>query len=294
MNNNFDLRYSDDALLARVIFLSSKNDLNIFVEDTNKEYEYEEIFERLFEERLRINVIFPTGGKQKLIEAYDLFGNTSEYGYCFFIADGDFDAALNNEMIVSENFLYLQRYNIESYLLDENTIVKYMRPKLKRQIDETQYIVDYTSWLNTIDPFFKKLFALHFLAQKHCNTIQNVSRGPKRFINNKGWADYSQYDSYKDELSDYISNIDEEIDVALSKLETIYGKEPCSFVCGKYYIESLARYLNHLPVKLSKSVGCDEVKAELIRGFNIDSLNYVKQKICNYIDSKDLKHYNTT
>ena len=63
MQNEFDLNYSNDALLTRVIFLASQNDLNIFVEDTNKEYEYEEIFERLFSEDLRINCIFPTGGK---------------------------------------------------------------------------------------------------------------------------------------------------------------------------------------------------------------------------------------
>ena len=288
MNNNFDLRYSDDALLARAIFLSSENDVNIFVEDSNKEYEYEEIFERLFKDKLSINVIFPTGGKQKLIEAYELFGNTSEYGYCFFIADGDFDIAHNIKMISAENFLYLKRYNIESYLLDEKTIIKFMRPKLKKQFCETKSIIDYSTWLNIIDPYFKKLFALYFLVQKYCSTIQNVSKGAKRFINKKGLPENAQYENYKNEFSKSIPNIDVEIDNALLELETIYGSEPCSFVCGKYYIESLSRYLNNLSVKPNKLIGCDEVKAELIRGFDIESLFYLKKEICNYIDSKEL------
>ena len=47
MKNKFELKYSDDALLARVLFLASSKELNIFVEDEGKEYEYEEIFERL-------------------------------------------------------------------------------------------------------------------------------------------------------------------------------------------------------------------------------------------------------
>ena len=59
MQNNFDLNYSDEGLLTRVIFLASQNDLNIFVEDVNKEYEYEEIFERLLSPDIRINCIFP-------------------------------------------------------------------------------------------------------------------------------------------------------------------------------------------------------------------------------------------
>ena len=90
MQNNFDLNYSDEGLLTRVIFLASQNDLNIFVEDVNKEYEYEEIFERLLSPDIRINCIFPTGGKPALETAYDLFGSSTEYGKTLFISDGDF------------------------------------------------------------------------------------------------------------------------------------------------------------------------------------------------------------
>lgn len=48
MNNKFDLSFSEDALLNRVLFISGKNKINLFVEDTNKEFEYEEIFEKFF------------------------------------------------------------------------------------------------------------------------------------------------------------------------------------------------------------------------------------------------------
>ena len=121
MNSEFDLTYSKDALLSRVLFLASKTELNIFVEDADKEYEYEEIFERLLPKGIKINCIFPTGGKKELEVAFSLFGSNIDYGKCFFIADGDFDIILGKRMIVADNFIYLKRYNIESYFLHKNT-----------------------------------------------------------------------------------------------------------------------------------------------------------------------------
>ena len=41
-----------------------------FVEDADKEYEYEELFEKMFTTELKIDCIFPTGGKLKLEEAF--------------------------------------------------------------------------------------------------------------------------------------------------------------------------------------------------------------------------------
>ena len=88
MSEGFDLEYSKDALLNRVLFISGKNKINFFVEDTNKEYEYEELLEKIFSDDLKINCIFPTNGKPYLIEAFDLFGNDDNYGKNIFIADG--------------------------------------------------------------------------------------------------------------------------------------------------------------------------------------------------------------
>ena len=58
MKKEFDLNYSNEALLSRVLFLASSTELNIFVEDDGKEYEYEEIFERLLPDGIHINIIF--------------------------------------------------------------------------------------------------------------------------------------------------------------------------------------------------------------------------------------------
>ena len=71
MNTEFDLSFSDEALLSRALFYTSNSTITIFVEDENKEFEYEEIFEKLFSDcQINIDCIFPSGGKAKL-EAID-------------------------------------------------------------------------------------------------------------------------------------------------------------------------------------------------------------------------------
>lgn len=280
MSEKFDLDFSSDALLTRVLFLASETQVNVFVEDINKEFEYEEIFERLFSKELKIDCIFPTGGKVPLEEAFDLFGNDPMYGKCFFIADGDFDIALNKNMKVADNFIYLKRYNIESYLLDKTSILRFMRPRLKKTLAETENIVDYDYWIKTICPYYKKLFALHCVVQKYCPDIKNVARSPDQFIDNKGLPKEIAFEKYKDEISLYVPNVDTEISKMLFNLEQIYGKEAGCFVCGKYFITSLKSYLN---TKLKKGINYDEVKSTLISGFDVTLLNYVKESLYNYI-----------
>ncbi len=280
MQNEFDLNYSNDALLTRVIFLASQNDLNIFVEDTNKEYEYEEIFERLFSKDLRINCIFPTGGKPFLEEAFTLFGSSCEYGKTFFIADGDFDEALGKNMIVADNFVYLKRYNIESYLLHKDSILRYMRPKLKKTFDATENILKYDEWYSAVSPFFKRLFTLHFVVQKNCYGVENVNRGYARFLDSKGFPKEVEYHKYKAEISSLVTDLDRKILDATAELERIYGSEGVEFVCGKCYIGSLKLYLNTF---VKKGIGEDDIKAVLISNFDVNVLKYLSDKLCQYL-----------
>lgn len=280
MEDKFELTYSPDALLSRVLFLSSNENINIFVEDMEKEYEYEEIFEQILSPVINISCIFPTGGKRFLEEAYDLFGKSDKYGKCFFIADGDFDKVLNKPMIKADNFLYLNRYNIESYLIHKESVVLYMRPKLKQTLKQTEQTLCLDLWLNNISPFLKKIFALHCVVQKKCPGIKNVDRGPERFFSAQGQPNEEAYNDYKNEIDSKVKNLDNEIDIALVELEKIYGDETSSFVCGKYYIYGLKLMLN---TKLSKKINPSELKAGLINHIKVEDLKYVEEKLINYL-----------
>ena len=282
MSENFELSFSSDALLSRVLFLTSSTTLTIFVEDADKEYEYEEIFEKIFPKELKIDCIFPTGGKSKLEEAFDLFGKCSDYGKTFFLADGDFDIVLSKTMIVADNFIYLKRYNIESYLLNEDAILQYMRPRLRKTIEETKSIVKYQEWINVLAPFYNKLFALHCTVQKYADHIENVARNPGRFLDTNGYPNETQFDVYKKEIEAEVPDVEAKINVTLQELQDAYGSDISAFVCGKYYIHAAKLLLN---TKLSKKVNYDEVKACLISGIKVDALAYIKEKLFNYIDN---------
>ena len=281
MKKTFDLVHSDEALLSRVLFLASSTDLNVFVEDDGKEYEYEEILERLLPEGIKINLIFPTGGKPRLEEAYELFGKSEEYGKCFFIADGDFDKALGRTQINAANFVYLEKYNIESYLIDESCIGHFMRPILHEQLDKTKQIIDFPSWKSEISSYFKQIFALHFIVQNNKLGIPNVSKGVGFFIENNGLPKRENLDRYIEDIEKLLPNVKNEISASVEKLESIYGTDVTCFVCGKYLIESLARFLG---TKLNKKkIGYEELERFLISNFNISSIEYIKDRLLLYI-----------
>ena len=47
------LKYTNEAVITEAILFADVNDINIFVEDTDKEYEYETIFKRMFKKSIR-------------------------------------------------------------------------------------------------------------------------------------------------------------------------------------------------------------------------------------------------
>ena len=280
MTNNFDLSYSAEGLLSRVLFRTSSATVTIFVEDVNKEFEYEEIFEKLLPEELSVDCIFPTGGKPKLEEAFELFGNSPEYGKTFFIADGDFDIVLGKEMIEADNFIYLKRYNIESYLLSEKAVLKFMRPKLKKTLQETKRTIRYEEWIGALSPFFNRLFSLHCVVQKYAAELENVGRNPAQFLTTNGLPNESRFEAYKREVEARIPNVSEKIETSLKELTDTYGTETSAFVCGKYYIYALKSFLNS---KLKKKINEDEVKAFSIMWLDVTNLQYIKDKLCSYL-----------
>lgn len=279
VEEKFELEFSEDALLARVLLLISDNGINFFVEDSYKEYEYEEIFEKLFSEEINICNIFSTGGKPKLEEVFSIYGNCPEYK-TFFIADGDFDIALNKNMIIADNFVYLNRYNIESYLLNEEAVYTFMRRKLKKTKADTKNTIDYKLWITTMTPFFKELFVIHCLAQKYVPDIKNVARGPARFLNSDGMPNVEKLQSYKEEIKAMISNYDTEFLQMQNVLKSIYGDSTGCYECGKYYVFSLKKYLDTF---VRKNIKEEDLRAALINMIDISQLGYVKEQLYSYI-----------
>lgn len=280
MNNKFDLSFSEDALLNRVLFISGKNKINLFVEDTNKEFEYEEIFEKIFSEDFKLNCIFPTNGKPYLIEAYNLFGTNEEYGKNIFIADGDFDILLGKSMVNSDNFIYLEKYNIETYLINKKAIINTMRPRLKLEKSKVEKYINLDYWYSKILPFMKKIFSLHCLVQLENISLKNVGRNPNSFLNKNGLPNYSQCEKYELEIKSYIPDIEEKYNQLNLTMEQSSSDDPLKFICGKYLLTSLCLYLND---KSQYKYKYDKLKADLISRIDPECFIYIKNRVTSYL-----------
>ena len=53
-----ELDRSPEAQITNTVFFEDVNDITIYVEDKDKEAEYETIFKRLFQEKYKINKIY--------------------------------------------------------------------------------------------------------------------------------------------------------------------------------------------------------------------------------------------
>lgn len=215
------LKYSNEGLSNRSIFI--KNSINIYVEDADTQYLYEDIFKRLLGEKYKIEAIFAMGGKPNVLKAYIKKGETDSDGVPnIFLLDGDFDRYIDyktanrndftgtiddeleldefvsGKMFESESVIYLKTYNIESYFIDEHAIVKCIKGILRKKDEECLKILDFSKWKNRIVEESKDLFLTYCFIVKYINrygsmygenksrlSIKNVNRSPFPFLDSK-------------------------------------------------------------------------------------------------------------
>ena len=281
MNNSETLNFSADGLPNRALFMSDLNDINIYVEDIGKEYEYEEIFERLFGETLKIFCIFPLGGKDAVLNSHGEKGIRDPDGKLnVFIVDGDFDNLWDDTKVESPNLIYLSRYNIESYLISKEATTKYMRSYLQCTRREAESRVDFDTWHEEQKRDAGKLFVLFAVAQHYYPDFPSVNSAAGTFLDGNGHLREDRYDSYRQELAAVVPTLDEAIEDVksrvISKFDGDDDQKIFSIICGKYLYESLCRYL--ATVK-NKNISRPFYKSTVIANFDISTLDFLREKI---------------
>lgn len=274
------LEYSFDASLNRTLFYSEFNDINIYVEDINKEYEYETVFKRLLGDEYRISSIFCMGGKKEVIKAFEENKKQNINDWNFYIVDGDFDRYIFPEkMIKDSHFIYLDTYNIENYYIDEEACYKFSKGKLRLIDDKVRKIINFDNWLNTIITQSSKLFLSYCFLEKYYPEIPSVSRKHCEFIDSKTGFERTD-DAYNKYFENVIINADSD---AMSKIndidrdyKLINGDNYFNLICGKFLLCSLGFYLRS---KINNRIDNDDLKWYLIENFDIKKLDYIKEVI---------------
>jgi hypothetical protein len=262
-------------LLGLDVFYTQFNDVSIYVEDLEKENLYFEIFRKLLP-GMRIEKIFPLGGKQKVIDqSSENIGDKTKV----FVVDKDFDDLLGLQ-VNRDNLFYLERYSIENFLVTENSLVEYVveeKPALKRR--QIQKELKYNSILNLACRLLFRLTLCHILLQSIGSGIPNVKRSLPRYVNLcvKPTVKLA-------ELKKYESEIDIELKIVnpryafraqLQKLRRrhhlSYPKAVLIHIPGKYLIQFFKAYveakfdvsgrnLDSISMRLSKNTDCSNLE----------------------------------
>lgn len=284
MNDSNDLQYSSEAFAARYVYFQGLNDINLFVEDIGKAYEYETIFKRLFGDMYPIIDITPAGGKPKLKERFKEFGTFDSSNpkiQNIYIADGDFDRyAHAEEMIINPNFIYLKAYNIENYYIDKNACIQYVKGKMKCLDREIKERFNFQMWKVTIVEQSTKLFLLYCYLSKYYPSIENVSRPIGLFLDTETGFERKDgaFEKYFNEIKTKTGDLDIEnrISEISESYKTINGDNYFNLICGKFLLKSLGMYIRSVS---GSRFDNEDFKWHLINHFDISKLNYVKEKI---------------
>ena len=239
--------------------------------------------------------IFAVGGKISVKEAYERLKNNKDVAN-FFLVDGDFDRyKMSETLVVDDRFIYLEMYNIESYLVDEVACCSFVKTKINKLDEEVRFIVNFKYWYDTIVEQAKELFFWYCYVQIHHPTMINVSRNPYLFIDRK--TGFKRCDSDYKEYSDEIERIDvdweDKLQIIIDRYETINGKNYNNLICGKFLLESLKVYIGNF---VTSRICNDDFKWWMINNFDVNKLNYVRDivnKYCSNNTSENSKTLNS-
>lgn len=282
MNNSDDLLYSSEASATRFLYYQDLNDINIFVEDTGKEYEYETIFKRILGERYKIKSIFSAGGKNGVREIYQEFGIVDSRNSKiknFYIVDGDFDRYIcPEEMIDNPHFLYLKTYNIENYFIDENACIQFAKGRIKCLDTIVKEKLNFSWWKNTVVEQSTKLFLAYCFIKKYYPQHETLSRPTGEFIDAK--TGFERQDGAFDKFWNFVISLDSEAESEILSIKEKYiqinGEDFFNLICGKFLLDSLCWYIRNI---IGAKFNHDDFRWHLINHFDISKLNYVKDAI---------------
>ena len=287
-----NLRYSSEAAkINRAIFLKDFGNPMIFVEDDDKEYWYECILDRIFPGyAFEVNAC---GGKSKVEEAYHWFGENYSDCKCIYMCDGDFDILIERFRISSSNFIYLKKYEIENYIIDEKSLLTLLIGRIHGSKKEARKLLNFNAWYNdTINSWYELMLAYIVAQINGINDIENANINAERYMKGDSYIiDVDRINEYKEELNEKLKNIGKDLNEEITKIKEKITEKSINkdeIIKGKYLLVSAKRYIRSLIRKIKKNtpnIANEDLFNILLNTFNINSLDYIKEKVSNILIS---------
>ena len=181
------LRYSEQGLSARPAFFRTYNEITIVVEDEGKENFYAQIIKKLLSSRIVINHVFGVGGKRQVIKRSLDSGRQNGKHLEFYIIDGDFDELIGSEEMLTSRLYRLRRYDIESFLMEENAICVVAEEEMPTSnVNEYRDIFQFESWISDVMHACIRLVACLAVVQKLEITETGIGAAIERYVDANG------------------------------------------------------------------------------------------------------------
>ena len=161
------LKYSNNALAVRPRFFAPYNDITIVVEDETGEALYTQIMKRLLGDSLSIHNVLGMGGKSQVVQRFESRKSFDEAPTEFYIVDGDFDELIGHTCPSNRYFYRLNRYDIESFLVEEMSIcIVAQEERPSKHLEQYKRELKVRPWQQEIVQVWWRLAACAALLQK--------------------------------------------------------------------------------------------------------------------------------
>ncbi len=167
------LRYKDFVIPTLSLFFKSKNDVDVFIEDSNDEEFYKALLGRLTAGK-KINKIISCKCKTELIKACEADQSDRERKRIY-LADGDLDLIVDTNRSDLKYLFVLERYCIENYLLDEEAILEMLHTNIVLDKAAIKKQLTFTNYLKSISNVLVDMFLHYAISHYHKMGTKTVS-----------------------------------------------------------------------------------------------------------------------
>jgi hypothetical protein len=280
---------SPDGQAALDIFYLDFNDVNFYVEDSEQENLYEVILRKFFP-AIRISRIFPLGGKEAVLQhAADIQNHTIAIKKIYLL-DKDFDDLLNN-IKIDERIVYLDRYCIENYFIEEDAVVEVVietHPKVRRDAVRSQLKVSVI--LEECAKSLLPLFSMFLYVQRFNLGLKNCDSKPEEYCHPKQlWVVRSELiNQYLESIKLAARHLGIEpplIDIATDeRLSDLRNASLHAIVSGKFLLAMIFHYIKS---KFSLgSISYDSFRFRLAKNCQLQEFEPAAARIRNSLASQ--------
>jgi hypothetical protein len=282
------LRYKEFIIPTISLFFKSKNDVDVFIEDSNDEEFYKALLQRLTDGK-RIKKIISCKCKTELIKACEA-DQIDRKRKRIYLTDGDLDLILDTNRKDLKYLHVLHKYCIENFLVEENGILEILHSNIVLDKSNIKKQLTLNNYLKSISNPLNELFLHYAITHNHKMGLKTVSNSIGSFC--KQQKSLTVLDIEKVELK--IKELRDKIIIEIgedSYNDTIYelrqkwpsnNQTLLTIVSAKDYILPLLTFrFKKLKGKESFNLKWESLRLGLAKTTKLDALEGLKNSIIN-------------